>query len=67
MTLPNHVVLPLILASMGPPLKAAENVKRAVRSATTAAASMGPPLKAAENAESPMREPGEDWLQWGRR
>jgi len=36
-------------ASMGPPLKAAENLVRGAPHGRRAAASMGPPLKAAEN------------------
>ena len=39
----------LRLASMGPPLKAAENVKVVDGVEIALLASMGPPLKAAEN------------------
>jgi len=56
-------------ASMGPPLKAAENVVelRRVR-VNRNHASMGPPLKAAENStQTKENQIGKKILQWGRR
>jgi len=55
-------------ASMGPPLKAAENPNVAPDLGLGRDASMGPPLKAAENAtETPAPAPAATSLQWGRR
>jgi len=55
-------------ASMGPPLKAAENAGHCSGGDIQLLASMGPPLKAAEN-RAPGRGTalGRARLQWGRR
>jgi len=54
-------------ASMGPPLKAAENEKSSTDAAACRMASMGPPLKAAENQDRLGRGVRLWKLQWGRR
>jgi len=59
---------PRIHASMGPPLKAAENRGASFDRVGRRRASMGPPLKAAENADLAPRKPRfRVALQWGRR